>query len=443
MNKMNLREFAEVLVAMMNQQGTVCFLNNDNPAKQLAVAMSKGDACAYAPVAPLWDDYEKGRDINQIAVAVSVAMKEELEKGVELAKEKNAKIPDIAALQKPESLFKKHVENQPTMNTGSSMKNRCGQGDYHASQPKTAPSKREFFPDTEEGRQKAMKMLQDVMSTLPDTMAASDNFSNDDSCSGSNSPCSGNCSCGGGCKSHQSHRPEPMQQSDNDYDPMNDLPENLRSQFGEILRRMGLQPQNVQNRNANMNDRAFVLQTAYPMLVDDAVVAAYPDALVRKILDMNIMYCSYDGSVRDGRTRILSDKYIEGIGLKEEDVYNAAINNIANDIVISEAKDIVPNTFVNFVILRTEKYKHGAASFLGTNVLKNITDEMNEPALMVMPVSDKFAAVFPMSDTSINGVILKNIVKTLKNLAPDEVLSNNVYLYDREHNLLAMESYQL
>ena len=35
MNKMNLREFAEVLVAMMNQQGTVCFLNNDNPAKQL------------------------------------------------------------------------------------------------------------------------------------------------------------------------------------------------------------------------------------------------------------------------------------------------------------------------------------------------------------------------------------------------------------------------
>lgn len=86
MNKMNLREFAEVLVAMMNQQGTVCFLNNDNPVKQLAVAMSKGDACAYAPVAPLWDSYEKGADLNQMAAAVSMAMKEGLDKGSEMVK---------------------------------------------------------------------------------------------------------------------------------------------------------------------------------------------------------------------------------------------------------------------------------------------------------------------------------------------------------------------
>lgn len=103
MNKMNLREFAEVLVAMMNQQGTVCFLNNDNPAKQLAVAMSKGDACAYAPVAPLWDSYEKGADLNQMAAAVSMAMKESLDKGSEMAK-MNA---DRCAQQSAPS-FKKH-----------------------------------------------------------------------------------------------------------------------------------------------------------------------------------------------------------------------------------------------------------------------------------------------------------------------------------------------
>ena len=55
---------------------------------------------------------------------------------------------------------------------------------------------------------------------------------------------------------------------------------------------------------------------------------------------------------------------------------------------------------------------------------------------MVMPVSEEFVAVFPASDTtSINGTVLKNVIKALKNLAPDEVLSNNVYLYDREHNL--------
>ena len=100
---MNLREFAEVLVAMMNQQGTVCFLNNDNPAKQLAVAMSKGDACAYAPVAPLWDSYEKGADLNQMAAAVSMAMKEGLDKGSEMVK-MNA---DRCA-QQPAPSFKKH-----------------------------------------------------------------------------------------------------------------------------------------------------------------------------------------------------------------------------------------------------------------------------------------------------------------------------------------------
>ena len=77
-------------------------------------------------------------------------------------------------------------------------------------------------------------------------------------------------------------------------------------------------------------------------------------------------------------------------------------------------------------------------------MLKNVADKMGESALMVMPVSEEFVAVFPASDTtSINGTVLKNVIKALKNLAPDEVLSNNVYLYDREHNLLAMESYQL
>ena len=439
MNKMNLREFAEVLVAMLHQQGTVCFLNNDNPAKQLAVAMSKGDAYVYAPVAPLWDDYEKGRDINQIAVAVSVAMKEELKKGVELAKEKNAKISDIAAQQKSEPLFKKHAENQPTVNTDSSMKNGFFRDGCQTSQQKAKSPKREFFPDTEEGRQKAMKMLQDIMGDLPDTMTAPDSFSNSNSGYSNNNSCNGNCYCGSECKVHQPQRPE---MENDDYGTMGDLPDNLRSQLDEILKRMGLQPQNKEDKLVNMKDRNFVLRTVYPMLVDDVTVAAHPGALVRKILDMNLMYVFYNNNTSNGSRRILSNTYIKDMGLREEDVYNAALNNIAHDVVATEASNVAPS-FVNFIILHTEKYKYGAASFLGANVLENVADRMNEHALMVMPISDEYAAVFPMSDKSINGAVLKNIIKTLKNFAPDEVLSDKVYLYDREHNLLAMESYQL
>lgn len=413
MNKMNLREFAEVLVAMMNQQGTVCFLNNDNPAKQLAVAMSKGDACAYAPVAPLWDSYEKGADLNQMAAAVSMAIKEGLGKGSEMVK-MNA---DRCA-QRPAPSFKKHEAKETSDRFANMGKNHTA---YSAeqNQGQSKAARKEFFPNTEEGRQKAMKMLQDIMGTLPDTMAAPSGCSDNRFVSDSNSPCSSDCSCGNGCKPNRTYRPEPAKQGNDDYDPTDDLPENLRSQLGEILKRIGLQPQNTQSKRFDSTDRDFVLQTAYPMLADDETIAAHPEALSRKVLDMNIVYCFHD-------------------------VYNAAINNIVDSIVVGEAKDIIPNTFVNFVILSTEKYKYGAAAFLGADVLKNVADKMGESALMVMPVSEEFVAVFPASDTtSINGTVLKNVIKALKNLAPDEVLSNNVYLYDREHNLLAMESYQL
>ena len=229
MNKMNLREFAEVLVAMMNQQGTVCFLNNDNPAKQLAVAMSKGDACAYAPVAPLWDSYEKGADLNQMAAAVSMAMKEGLDKGSEMVK-MNA---DRCA-QQPAPSFKKHTVKETSDRFANMGKNHTA---YSAeqNQGQSKAARKEFFPNTEEGRQKAMKMLQDIMGTLPDTMAAPSGCSDNRFVSDSNSPCSSDCSCGNGCKPNRTYRPEPAKQGNDDYDPTDDLPENLRSQLGEIL----------------------------------------------------------------------------------------------------------------------------------------------------------------------------------------------------------------
>lgn len=433
MNKMNLREFAEVLVAMMNQQGTVCFLNNDNPAKQLAVAMSKGDACAYAPVAPLWDSYEKGADLNQMAAAVSMAMKESLDKGSEMAK-MNA---DRYA-QQPTPSFKKH-EAKETSDRFANMGRSHAEYSAEPSQGQPQAVRKEFFPDTEEGRRKAMKMLQDIMECTPDVMTEPSTPSSVNTCDGNHS-CNGMCACG------SRHKVNQLQQEKTEYDPMKELPDNLRSQLGEILKRMGLQPQNTQSKRFDSTDRDFVLQTAYPMLADDETIAAHPEALSRKVLDMNIVYCFHDkdNSVMDDGARVLGKNCLESLDLKEEDIYNAAINNIVDSIVVGEAKDIIPNTFVNFVILSTEKYKYGAAAFLGADVLKNVADKMGESALMVMPVSEEFAAVFPASDTtSINGTVLKNVIKALKNLAPDEVLSNNVYLYDREHNLLAMESYQL
>lgn len=356
MNKMNLREFAEVLVAMMNQQGTVCFLNNDNPAKQLAVAMSKGDACAYAPVAPLWDSYEKGADLNQMAAAVSMAMKEGLDKGSEMVK-MNA---DRCA-QQPAPSFKKHEAKETSDRFANMGKNHTA---YSAeqNQGQSKATRKEFFPNTEEGRQKAMKMLQDIMGTLPDTMAAPSGCSDNRFVSDSNSPCSSDCSCGNGCKPNRTYRQEPAKQGNDDYDPTDDLPENLRSQLGEILKRIGLQPQNTQSKRFDSTDRDFVLQTAYPMLADDETIAAHPEALSRKVLDMNIVYCFYDNnnSVMNDGTRVLGKNCLERFDLKEEDVYNAAINNIVDSIVVGEAKDIIPNTFVNFVILSTEKYKYGA-----------------------------------------------------------------------------------
>ena len=86
------------------------------------------------------------------------------------------------------------------------------------------------------------------------------------------------------------------------------------------------------------------------MLADDATIAAHPEALSRKVLDMNIVYCFYDNnnSVMNDGARVLGKNCLESLDLKEEDIYNAAINNIVDSIVVGEAKDIIPNTFVNF-----------------------------------------------------------------------------------------------
>lgn len=82
MNKMNLREFAEVMAVLVNKAGVSCIIDNNGQDGQLRFAAKKGDIVVYTDVSSLWKQCnETGADIQPLANALAQALSNALAKG--------------------------------------------------------------------------------------------------------------------------------------------------------------------------------------------------------------------------------------------------------------------------------------------------------------------------------------------------------------------------
>ena len=169
----------------------------------------------------------------------------------------------------------------------------------------------------------------------------------------------------------------------------------------------------------------------------------------RKFLDLAVVYyierdniSSYDYIVN-----INNALFVE-LQMTEEELYQLALRNSKQKkkVEIKRIQDMMPKCFwclfgiteeapeIPLYVLTNENKKYGASCLLYENVLKELSERV-EDDLYILPSSIQEVMVIPKSSVSdIEG--LKELVKTANKdmVWEEEVLGDSVYCYDRENN---------
>lgn len=195
MNKMNLREFAEVMAALVNNAGVSCIIDNNAPDGQLRFAASKGNTTVYTDVSSLWNQCsETGADLQQLAMAIAEALKQalgEAEKEARFQPRQKAAEPRRQTPVNNEDKFKALTRAVEEMVKRKAMQQKMTGGEENL-----------------------------------DAFLASLYGNKNHSCG---------CNCGCGHFEPEEKQEEPESEG---YDPMNDLPDGLRKAIGGLLKKI-------------------------------------------------------------------------------------------------------------------------------------------------------------------------------------------------------------
>lgn len=382
MNKMNLREFAEVMAVLVNKAGVSCIIDNNGQDGQLRFAAKKGDIVVYTDVSSLWKQCnETGADIQPLANALAQALSNALAKG-------EANMP-----KRP----------QP----------QC--------QPNPQSQKKQF---------NAEDMLRRAI------------FGESTSAQKSGCTCNGD-KCSSSCKEHAEEKEyDPM---DDVPEYLRPAVEAALDALGKKLG-INIPNECEKTTNAKSDrafDRKALLKNIMPMFSTSEEVEQHPDVLYRTFFDMRIVYyiksdfCDKIGFSHRGPA-VLAENVLKEFGLTEKDVYDAAIKNIAKMTKYSVSSIPLGNDNVKSAVITTPNGEgYGAAGILASNALKTVARELNDEAIFVMIVSDDTAFAIPASqvDTS----IIENILKNME----ENILSDNLYAYHVGGNCIACPAYNL
>ena len=391
MNKMNLREFAEVMAVLVNKAGVSCIIDNNGQDGQLRFAAKKGDIVVYTDVSSLWKQCnETGADIQPLANALAQALSNALAKG-------EANMP-----KRPQPQYQPNPQSQKKQFNAEDMLRKAILGESTSAQKPVNTQ----------------------------TSHKSGCTCNGDKCSSS-------------CKEHAEEK---------EYDPMDDVPEYLRPAVEAALDALGKKlginiPNECEKTIDAKSDRAFdrkvLLENIMPMFSTSEEVEQHPDVLYRTFFDMRIVYyiksdfCDKIGFPHRGPA-VLAENVLKEFGLTEKDVYDAAIKNIAKMTKYSVSSIPLGNENVKSAVITTPNGEgYGAAGILASNALKTVARELNDEAIFVMIVSDDTAFAIPASqvDTS----IIENILKNME----ENILSDNLYAYHVGGNCIACPAYNL
>lgn len=413
MRKMNLREFAEVIAALVNKNGVVCFVDNHGDDGQIVLTCQNGPATIKSELNTLWQAYNEGAiDINYIAQAVTQAFTEVMKSG-------NQAVPNAA------------VQKQPAMSSVM---------------PKTAPQPKPQ-PQPQANTEPEPQSLADLVNAL---------FNNNEQKQPKQQTAKTEGSFADVLKKKEPAAPVNNGMS-REYDPIEDVPEDQRELFNQALESLAKQfgieggmRKRMPMRNEKEEVKNNILNNVLPLLIPRIprdVAEDCSDAVGRDIFDMSVVYYIDNDFIKrtnlpaDG-TAVLSRRVISDLDMTEEEIYDAAIENLTRKVTIADSKDIVSDKFpVRILALSIDSIEHGAAAILGNNILYGIADALKEEALIVAPVLDSMSLIFPASKVSAGDVEEAN--RNILSNIDGNILTDEVYVYSKDDNCLVAPAYKL
>ena len=294
MRKMNLREFAEVVAALVNKNGIVCFVDNHGDDGQIVLTCQNGPTTIKSELNSLWQAYNEGSvDINHIAQAVTQAFTEVMKNG--------SRAVTNAATKK-----------QPTMSSVM---------------PKTAPQPKPQ-PQPQANTKPEPQSLADLVNAL---------FNNNEQKQPKQQTAKTEGSFADVLKKKEPTAPVNNGMS-REYDPIEDVPEDQRELFNQALESLAKQfgieggmrkrmPMRKEERNEKEEVKNNILNNVLPLLIPRIprdVAEDCSDAVGRDIFDMSVVYYIDNDFIKrtnlpaDG-TAVLSRRVISDLDMTESE----------------------------------------------------------------------------------------------------------------------------
>lgn len=159
--------------------------------------------------------------------------------------------------------------------------------------------------------------------------------------------------------------------------------------------------------------------------------------VTREFLDMNIVY--YIKAMKNGNV-VITDWLLDTTKYTEEDLYRAALDRIENNFEYTDMREMLAEQMgvdaseidvPGMMNVLTNKGKmFGAVSIISKNVMDYALKKSKLKKVYVLPSSIHEVIIVPAETGDVEA--LRNMVHEVNatQLTPDEILSENVYVYD-------------
>lgn len=392
MNKMNLREFAEVMAALVNNAGVSCIIDNNAPDGQLRFAASKGNTTVYTDVSSLWKQCnETGADLQQLAMAIAEALKQalgEAEKEARFQPRQKAAEPRRQTQQKmtggEENLdaFLASLYGNKNHSCGCN----CGCGYFEPEEKQEEPESEGYDP----------------MNDLPDGLRKA---------------------IGGLLKKiNEKAASEIQRQAKPAAEPSEE----------EIIKNM-------------------MFENVLPMIVTAEEFFSNPGTLGRKFFDMYIVYyikeefCDRYQLPRNGLA-VLNDCIVNGIGVTEEDIYSAAMKNMSKCAEAAPFVFPVAGRMLKAALISAPECEYGgAAAVLTESALHAAVEALESDKLVVFFMTANVAVAFPFGTTNMQSLheAVAASSRDIVAAGAGDFLNGELFIYDKDNSCLVCPAYNL
>lgn len=422
MNKLSLREFAEVMAVLVNKAGVSCIIDNNGQDGQLRFAAKKGDIVVYTDVSSLWKQCnETGADLQQLAMAIAEALKQalgEAEKEAprfqprQSAAEPRRQAPVNRKADKFEPLTRALEES--VKRKAMQQKMTCGEA----------------------------KDLSDLDAFLA-SLYGNKNHS---------------CGCGCGC-GHFEPEEEQEEPEAKRYDPMNDLPYGLREVIGGLLEELSKKAGSKMQRQAKPAAepseeeivKSVMLENVLPMIVTAEEFFSHPGALGRKFFDMYIVYYIKEElwdkyQLPHNGPAVLNDCVVKGIGVTEKDIYSAAMKNMSAYAEAAPFVFPVAGRMLKAALISAPECEYGgAAAVLTESALHAAVEALESDKLVIFFMTANVAVAFPFETTDLQG-LNKAVAASSRDIVAagaGDFLNGELFVYDKDNSCLVCPAYNL